>query len=116
MSDKKYTMRIREGMDFKGIGGLVKRLIHPSTIGSKNIAVSICYLNPGEEITKHRHEFEEVYFILNGEGTMTLEDQTIRLEKNLLVYIPGNALHGQINDGDEPLEILCSLSPAPEIK
>lgn len=111
----KNVIHIRDGIDFRGIGGLVKRLVHLQTTGSKNLGVSMCYVNPGEEIIPHRHESEEAYFILEGEGTMVLEKETIHLEKNLCVYIPGNALHGQKNEGDVPLIILCSLSPAPSL-
>lgn len=111
----KRTIKISEGPEFRAIGGYVKRLVNPKTTGSVNVGTSICYVNPGEEIILHRHEYEEIYFILEGEGTMTLEGETIHLEKNLSVYVPSNALHGQINDGETPLIILCSLSPAPKI-
>jgi mannose-6-phosphate isomerase-like protein (cupin superfamily) len=47
---------------------------------------------------------------------MILDDETIHLEKNLSVYVPANALHGQKNDGNEPLAILCSLTPPPPEK
>jgi mannose-6-phosphate isomerase-like protein (cupin superfamily) len=112
----KNVVQIKDGFDFRKIGGLVKRLVHPKTTGSKNLGVSICYLNPGEEVIPHKHEYEEAYFILNGEGTMILDDETIHLEKNLSVYVPANALHGQKNDGNEPLAILCSLTPPPPEK
>lgn len=111
----KNTIKISEGLEFRKIGGYVLRLVNPATTGSKNIGTSMCYLNPGEEIMQHRHEYEEVYFILSGEGTMVLEGETIHLEKNLSVYVPSNAMHGQKNDGQEPLLIHCSLSPAPKI-
>lgn len=109
----KNVIKINEGLDFKEIGGLVKRLVHPQTTGSKNLGVSICYLHPGESIIPHQHDFEEAYFILQGEGTMTLEGEKISLEKNLTVYIPANAEHTHINDGNETLIALCALSPPP---
>jgi len=111
----KNTVKISEGIEFRKIGGYVLRLVNPATTGSKNIGTSMCYLNPGEEIMQHSHEYEEVYFILSGEGTMALDGETIHLEKNLSVYVPSNAKHGQKNDGQEPLIIHCSLSPAPKI-
>lgn len=111
----KNTVKISEGIEFRKIGGFVLRLVNPATTGSINIGTSMCYLNPGEEVIQHRHEYEEAYFILSGEGTMVLEGQTIRLEKNLSVYVPPNAMHGQKNDGEEPLVIHCALSPAPKI-
>ena len=37
MSNQKLTMEVKEGLDFRGVGGLVKRLIHPTTTGSVNL-------------------------------------------------------------------------------
>lgn len=102
-----------QGKDFKGLGGLVKRLVHPTTVGSVNLGVSICYLNPGEEVKCHNHSFEEAYFIIQGTGKMYLDGQEFKLVPNMSVYIPAGKDHGQVNNGSEPLVILCSLSPAP---
>lgn len=104
-----------QGKDYRGIGGLVKRLVHPTTVGSDKLAVSICYLNPGEEIIRHDHTYEEAYFILQGTGTMFLDGQEFQLVPNMSVYVPAGKEHGQVNDGSEPLVILCSLSPAPNV-
>ncbi len=112
----KRTMKVREGINSDWVnGGLVKRLINPKTTGSVNIGTSIVYMNPGDRVIPHRHDNEECYFVVQGSGTMVLEGETIRLEKNLSVYCPANAEHGQVNDGDEPLIIYASLSPAPVI-
>jgi mannose-6-phosphate isomerase-like protein (cupin superfamily) len=111
-------MEISEGSDFRGVGGLVKRLIHPSTTGSINLGVSIAFVNPGEELPPHKHPNEEAYFILQGEGIMTIEDcaETINLKKYLSVYIPANKDHYTKNTGNEPLVMLCSLAPPPVAK
>ncbi|SIS03991.1 Cupin domain-containing protein [Peribacillus simplex] len=111
----KTVIMPNQGKDYRGIGGLVKRLVHPSTVGSENLAVSICYLNPGEEITRHSHTYEEAYFVLQGTGKMILGEEEFKLEPNMSVYIPSGKEHAQINDGSEPLVVLCSLSPAPDV-
>lgn len=116
MADKvKSCVSIQEGLDYRGLGGLVKRLIHPKTVGSANLGVSILFLNPGETVKKHSHPYEEAYFVLQGEGTMWLGDDTIQLHKYLSVYIPSDFTHGQMNTGCEPLIILCSLTPPPDV-
>lgn len=118
MAKQKLTMEIHEGSDYRGVGGLVKRLIHPTTTGSENVAVSIAFVNPGEELPPHRHSNEEAYFILQGTGFMTIEDydEEIHLKKNLSVFMPANKEHYTKNTGDEPLVMLCSLSPPPTAK
>jgi quercetin dioxygenase-like cupin family protein len=108
------TVRLEEGRVFTGLGAEVRRLVHPSTVGSKNVGVSICLMNPGEEIMTHRHDYEEAYFVVRGSGKMYLEGESqIQLEPGLSVYIAPGQVHGQVNDGADALHILCSLSPPP---
>jgi quercetin dioxygenase-like cupin family protein len=106
------VVTVTEGVDFRELGGTVRRLIHPATVGPTNLGLSIVFMNPGEEVVRHRHASEEAYFVVQGEGVMYLEGHPdIRLVKNLAVYIPSNAVHGQKNTGDEPLIIIAALSP-----
>jgi putative monooxygenase len=71
-------------------------------------------MEPGERIRRHSHEMEEAYFVTEGTGLMYLEGVgDIRLGPGLAVYVPANRVHGQLNDGDETLQIICSLSPPP---
>ncbi len=107
-------IRIDEGRPFDDLGAPVRRLIHPNTVGSKLLGVSICLMEPGDEIRRHRHSYEEAYFVVRGNGAMYLEGEgLIRLEPGLSVYVPPERVHGQVNDGDEPLHIICSLAPPP---
>jgi len=111
---RSMAVRVEEGRPFHALGAPVVRLVHPKTVGSRSLGVSICLMDPGQSIRRHRHPYEEAYFVVRGSGTMYLEGEgQIRLESGLSVYVPPNTFHGQINDGDEPLEIVCSLSPPP---
>jgi quercetin dioxygenase-like cupin family protein len=84
------------------------------SVGSENLGVSICLMNPGDEVLTHRHDYEEAYYVVKGTGLMYLEGQPeIHLEPGLSVYIASGQVHGQVNNGEEPLHILCSLSPPP---
>jgi len=110
----KYLVKIRDGADFRGRGVLVKRLVHPTTIGSNQLAVSICYLNPGEEVPAHEHGYEEAYFVLQGEGVMTVGDSPeFMITRYDSIYTPANTSHWTRNTGDEPLVLLCSITPPP---
>lgn len=108
----KRVVTVAEGSDFRDIGGTIRRLIHPDTVGTTSMGVSVCFLNPGEAVVLHRHPSEEAYFVVQGEGVMQLEGHPeIRLRKNMAVHIPGNAVHGQKNTGEEPLVIVAVLCP-----
>lgn len=112
MSESSRVVKVSDGADFRALGGTVRRLIHPSTVGETNLQVSTAYLSPGEEVRTHRHRPEEAYFVVQGEGEMYLEGHPrIRLRPNTAVHIPAHAVHGQRNTGDEPLVIVCALTP-----
>jgi quercetin dioxygenase-like cupin family protein len=101
-------------MPFDALGAPVRRLIHPATTGSTLLGVSICLMDPGDEVRRHSHDYEEAYFVLRGRGRMYLEGVSeVVLEPGVAVYVAPNRVHGQVNDGTEALDILCSLAPPP---
>lgn len=108
------VVRVEEGRLFEALGAPVRRVVHPTTVGSTLLGVSICLMAPGDEIRRHRHDYEEAYFVVEGTGRMYLEGEgEILLEPGLSVYIPPERVHGQVNDGTEALTIVCSLAPPP---
>ena len=114
MSDRPPTIDLSEGRPFDALGAPVRRLIHPNTVGSVGLGVSICDMPPGSRVQRHRHDYEEAYYVISGHGTMYLDGVgDVALRPDLLVYVAPGRVHGQVNDGDQPLRILCSLAPPP---
>ncbi len=64
-------------------------------------------LEPGVSIGVHQHkDDEEYYYILAGEGTMTLNGKTFTVrEKDITAVYPGG-YHGLENTGSEPMRII----------
>jgi quercetin dioxygenase-like cupin family protein len=113
-SDPSPVIDASGGREFLALGALVKRLIHPLTCGSDQLGVSLCLMEPGERILRHRHPYEEAYYVVEGTGRMYLEGEgEVLLKPARSVYIRPMRVHGQINAGPEPLVIVCSLSPPP---
>jgi quercetin dioxygenase-like cupin family protein len=114
VSESRYVITEASGRPFMGLGALVTRLVHPSTVGSDRLGVSLARMEPGDRIKLHRHAYEEAYFVIEGEGIMQLEgEDDIALVPGVAVYVPPNLIHGQVNTSSGPLRILCSLSPPP---
>jgi quercetin dioxygenase-like cupin family protein len=105
------VVRVEDGMDFRGNGGLVKRVLYPETCGCQNATMAVVYQNPGEEVRIHQHPEEELYYVVVGKGRMTLGDQEFALEPGVAVYIPGDVPHGQTCTGHETLNIVCVIAP-----
>lgn len=102
------------GLNFLGLGARVERLVHPVTVGSDRVGLSVCVMEPGEVIKRHRHSYEEAYFVVEGRGLMYLEGEgDIELFPGRSVYIASMHIHGQRNTSDEVLKIVCALAPPP---
>jgi quercetin dioxygenase-like cupin family protein len=115
MSASPLVVDLGEGHDFMGLGARVQRLVHPTTVGSDQLGVSVAMHGPGERVKRHRHLYEEAYYVIKGEGLMYIEGHAdVELRPGRAVYIPPNTIHGQVNtSSDSDLWILCSLAPPP---
>jgi quercetin dioxygenase-like cupin family protein len=104
-----------QGRRFDALGSPVERLVHPLTVGSDQVGVSVVTLAPGGKVRRHRHSFEEAYFVVSGLGRMFVDGVgEFDLHRGRCVYISSNRVHGQINTSPhEDLVIVCSLSPPP---
>lgn len=55
---------------------------------------------------KHRHDYLEIFIVLNGSGNMIIEDTEYPLTKNNIVFINSGVSHTEISDSLESLEYL----------
>jgi quercetin dioxygenase-like cupin family protein len=60
----------------------------------------------------HRHDFEEMFTILEGEIELTFRDSTQRASAGSTVNVPANAPHSFKNKSDKPARLLCMCTPA----
>jgi len=60
----------------------------------------------------HRHDFEEMFTILEGEIELTFRGETHRAGAGSTVNIPANAPHAFRNTLDRPARMLCMCTPA----
>jgi hypothetical protein len=50
------VIRQGEGRLFEALGAPVWRLVHPKTVGSERLGMSLCLMQPGDEIRRHSHD------------------------------------------------------------
>lgn len=67
---------------------------------------------PGGGPPPHRHDFEEMFTILEGEVDLTFRGHTQRAATGWTVNIPANAPHSFKNKSDKPARLLCMCAPA----
>lgn len=69
---------------------------------------------PGEGPSLHRHPYEEIFILLDGQATFRRGDAEIEAQSGEIVIVPPNTPHGFTNTGDERL-LFVSIHPAPEM-
>src|ERR1700720_311309 len=67
---------------------------------------------PGGGPPPHRHDFEEMFTILEGEIEVTFRDAKSVVRAGETVNIPANAPHAFRNRSERPARLLCLCSPA----
>jgi quercetin dioxygenase-like cupin family protein len=60
----------------------------------------------------HRHDFEEMFTLLQGELEFTFRGETSTIRAGSTVNIPANAPHAFKNASGEAVRMLCMASPA----
>lgn len=69
-------------------------------------------VKPGETSYAHRLKSSEVYYILQGEGEMDIDDEKEKVSVGQVVYIPPNSVQKIKNTGKNDLAFLCIVDPA----
>jgi quercetin dioxygenase-like cupin family protein len=67
---------------------------------------------PGGGPPPHRHDFEEMFTILEGEIELTFRGEVLRATTGSTVNVPANAPHSFKNTSDTPARLLCMCTPA----
>jgi quercetin dioxygenase-like cupin family protein len=70
------------------------------------------HVPPGGGPPPHRHDFEEMFSILDGEIEFTFRDEPTVAHAGETVNVPANAPHVFTNASDRPARLLCLCSPA----
>jgi len=69
--------------------------------------------SPGRKMRIHKHlNNDELIFIHKGEGTLTLDEQSIQVKTGDVAFVPRGTWHGLDNTGNENLLMIFQYSPA----
>src|SRR3954449_7086740 len=70
------------------------------------------HVPPGGGPPPHRHDFEEMFTVLDGEVEVTFRGQTLLARRGETINVPANAPHAFTNATDTPSRLLCLCAPA----
>jgi len=87
-------------------------LASPVTSDSKQLTTSLVVIEPGGHQRIHNHEPEQVYFILEGSGKMTVGDEIKTVFPGDCIFVSSNEPHGLVNDRDSQLRYFSAAAPS----
>ena len=70
------------------------------------------HVPPGGGPPPHRHDFEEMFTLLEGEVEFTFRGRSLLAKAGTTVNIPSNAPHALKNKSGKPARMLCMCAPA----
>lgn len=94
-------------------GALSKALAAPENTGSSRIDFRISHYVPAAYVAEHVHKVQEqIYYVLEGEGVLTLDDDRHLMSPHDYVYVPPGIRHSFTNTGVSSLVFLVITTPA----
>jgi mannose-6-phosphate isomerase-like protein (cupin superfamily) len=96
-----------------GDNTVLRQLLHPDKADlSIRYSLAHAVLKSGKASQLHRLKTSEVYYILEGECVMHINDESERVHAGQVIYIPPNAKQYIRNTGKSDLKFLCIVDPA----
>jgi len=96
-----------------GDNTILRELLHPAKTDLKlRYSLAHAIVKPGETSRPHKLKTSEVYYILEGEGLMHIDDESAKVRPGQAIYIPPNSKQYIQNTGNSELKFLCLVDPA----
>jgi mannose-6-phosphate isomerase-like protein (cupin superfamily) len=96
-----------------GDGCTLRELLHPDKAElALRYSLAHAVVAPGQTTRPHRLTTSEVYYIMEGEGVMSINGESCAVTPGQAVYIPPNATQYIRNPGTKDLIFICIVDPA----
>lgn len=110
-------MSIRRDSEIESIQGnedaKIKQFFHPhNTLNGINYSLAQFSLEPNKKTKKHKLRSSEIYYVLEGEAEITIDEDSFEIKKDDSVYVPPMSEQFIKNTGAQELRFLCIVEPA----
>lgn len=95
-----------------GTGTRTQVLIGPDQ--GPNFALRRFVMEPGGGMPLHTNAVEHEQYVLAGQATVQIGDETHQVKAGDVVYIPAGTPHSYESTGDEPFQFLCAVPNQPD--
>lgn len=88
------------------------KLVYPDTgLDARTLCMGLVEIDPGHASPTHRHNCEEVYYVLSGQGALEIEGETHPLVQGGASLQRPNLTHRVVNTGEDTLRLLVIGGP-----
>jgi mannose-6-phosphate isomerase-like protein (cupin superfamily) len=92
---------------------VLREILHPAKADLKiRYSLAHAIVKPGDTTRTHRLRTSEVYYILDGEGIMHINEESSPVGPGSTIYIPPLAKQSITNPGEKDLRFICIVDPA----
>lgn len=110
-------MSVRKNSEIETIPGnegtKIKQYFHPhNTLNGISYSLAQFTLETGKKSLLHKIKSSEIYYILEGNAVLRINDETHQLKKDDSMYVPPMSEHCIENTGSVNLRFLCIVEPA----
>lgn len=93
-------------------GALSKALVRPENLGSRLVDYRISTYQPMAYVERHAHRVQEqIYHVLEGEGSMEIDGKKTIVRKHDVIFIPPGVPHSIVNNGLADLTFVVVTTP-----
>ncbi len=94
-------------------GTKIKQYFHPhNTLNGIRFSLSQITIKQGKRSLRHKLQSSEIYYILEGTGTMMVNDESFSVKKDDSIYVSPMFEQFIENTGTSDLRFLCIVDPA----
>ena len=73
-------------------------------------------LQPGEKLKPHKTPVDVFFYVLEGNPTVHIGDESVTYSKDTMIESPKDIVHYLSNEGDSAARILVAKTPNPQSK
>jgi len=79
-----------------------------------NVSFFVVQFSPGNGPGKHRHPYEEIFIVLDGEIAVIIDGEMQMIKSGTIVIIPAGSWH-EFKNRSEKVILLVNLHPVPKM-
>ena len=96
--------------DMEGASGVFKQIPISREDGTPSFSFRVFTVEPGGHTPLHKHAFEHLNYIIEGNGTIVAGDKEHKIQKgDFALILPGETHQYRNSSASKPLLIICAV-------